>query len=125
MEGADVFERVRPLLAKKLELDVDEIRLESRLVEDLEVDSLDMLELVLVLRDEFGITVPDGEVKELLSELAPFVSDRVQDPGENVDGLTDEERLLSVARAVEVRHLVNFIASRAPNSDISPLPGSA
>ena len=47
------FERVQKILAEQLELDADEITMDSSLVEDLGIDSLDFVDIVMSLEDEF------------------------------------------------------------------------
>jgi len=64
-----VEERIITGLAKVLNKQPSQIRMESRLVEDLEVDSLDALDLIFKLEEEFDIEIPQGEL--------PFVT--VQD----------------------------------------------
>ena len=64
-----VEERIITGLAKVLNKQPSQIQMESRLVEDLEVDSLDALDLIFKLEEEFDIEIPQGEL--------PFVT--VQD----------------------------------------------
>ena len=58
-------QKIVKLIAEKLNKKVDEIKMESRLVEDLGADSLDVVELVMSFEDEFGITLPDEDVAKL------------------------------------------------------------
>ncbi len=53
------FEKVRKLIAEELSIDEAKISLESRLAEDLGADSLDAVELIMALEDEFGVEVSD------------------------------------------------------------------
>lgn len=64
-----VEERIITGLAKVLNKQPSQIQMESRLIEDLEVDSLDALDLIFKLEEEFDIEIPQGEL--------PFVT--VQD----------------------------------------------
>ena len=48
------FERVRDIAADKLSVEPDDIQLESSFTEDLEADSLDVVELIMALEEEFG-----------------------------------------------------------------------
>jgi acyl carrier protein len=104
---ADILPRLQVQMAKHLELDPEAIRPESRLVDDLDADSLDLLELILALKDQFGIEVNDGEVKQLLTELARFLPERVG----SGDSLTDQE-LAEVSRRLTVQNIAEFIADR-------------
>lgn len=59
------FEKVRKLLAEQLNINADNIELKSRIIEDLGADSLDVVEMLMVLEDEFNITVSDEESLKL------------------------------------------------------------
>ena len=54
-----MFEKVQAIIANELGIDKDQITMESRLAEDLGADSLDAVELIMALEDEFGIEVDD------------------------------------------------------------------
>ena len=53
------FEKVKELIVETLSVDEDKIKLESNLAEDLKIDSLDAVELVMTLEEEFDIKLPD------------------------------------------------------------------
>lgn len=55
------FEKVRDLLADQLSIDREKIAAESDFVADLGADSLDLMEFMLSLEDEFGIAVPEDD----------------------------------------------------------------
>ena len=59
------FDKVKSLIASQLGISEDKITLESRLVEDLGADSLDTVEMLMTLEDEFGIAIPDDEAVKL------------------------------------------------------------
>ena len=58
-----VFERVRTIMSNQLDVDEDRITMESDIAEDFDADSLDLVDLVMSLEDEFGIEVPDEQVE--------------------------------------------------------------
>ena len=60
-----MFEKVCKMLAEQLNVPVDSIKPESEVVKDLGADSLDVVELIMALEDEYGITLPEGEVETL------------------------------------------------------------
>ena len=59
------FDKVKKLLAEQLNINADSISLESNVIEDLGADSLDVVEMLMVLEDEFNITVTDEESLKL------------------------------------------------------------
>ena len=59
----DTFERIRELLAEKLDIDEDKITMDSDILEDFEADSLDVVDMVMTLEDEFGVEVPDEQIE--------------------------------------------------------------
>lgn len=59
------FEKVKEILSKQLEVSVDEIQLANSLQEDLGADSLDVVEIVMALEDEFSIEIADGETAKI------------------------------------------------------------
>ena len=60
------FEKVQKILAEQLELDADEITMDSSLVEDLGIDSLDFVDIVMSLEDEFDTEFPEEDMACLL-----------------------------------------------------------
>ena len=59
------IDRVKSLIANQLGISVDKIKEESKLVEDLGADSLDTVEMLMTLEEEFGIAIPDEEAMKL------------------------------------------------------------
>lgn len=62
-----VFEKIREILAQQLDIEEDSISLDSLLVEDLGADSLDAIDIVMSVEDEFGIEVPDEIIEKMES----------------------------------------------------------
>ena len=60
-------EKVIALIADKLGKKPSQITLNSKLVEDLGADSLDVIELVMAFEDEFGVALPDEEVQKMVT----------------------------------------------------------
>jgi acyl carrier protein len=60
----ELFERVKALIAKKLEVDESKIELSSSFRQDLGADSLDTYELVYAIEEELGIKIPDEEANK-------------------------------------------------------------
>ena len=60
-----MYEKVRNMLAEQLDISADTITPQSEVVKDLGADSLDVVELMMALEDEYGITLPEGEVENV------------------------------------------------------------
>ena len=58
-----VFEKVREILCNQLEVEPDDVTLGSNILEDLGADSLDVVDIVMSLEDEFNLEVPDEEIE--------------------------------------------------------------
>ena len=57
-----MFEKVRAMLAKQLNLPAEKITLESDIIKDLGADSLDVVELLISLEDDYGISIPEEDI---------------------------------------------------------------
>ncbi len=81
MTRAEVLRRIRAHLATELEVDPDAIGEATRFREDLEADSLDLVELTVELEDHYGIRIPDEQAARILTvgQAADFVSAHVED----------------------------------------------
>jgi acyl carrier protein len=64
---ATVDERVKKIIAEQLGVEEDEVTAEASFVEDLGADSLDTVELVMALEEEFGIEIPDEDAEKILT----------------------------------------------------------
>jgi acyl carrier protein len=61
----EVLERVKSALSTQLGIDEGEITAESSFQEDLDADSLDLVELIMELEDQFGIKIPDDDAQKI------------------------------------------------------------
>lgn len=64
MKGAQKmeFENIRKILSHQLDIAEESITMESRLIEDLNADSLDVVELIMDLEQQYGVEIPDDEL---------------------------------------------------------------
>lgn len=60
----ELFERIKKLIAEKLEVEEEKITLEASFRQDLGADSLDTYELVYAIEEEMGITIPDEKAND-------------------------------------------------------------
>lgn len=62
---SDIFEQVKALIAEELEVDEEQINMDSMIVDDLGADSLDVVELIMRLEEKFSIEIPDEEAEKI------------------------------------------------------------
>ena len=60
-----MFEKVREIIADKLSINEDEITMDSSFLEDLNADSLDIVELIMAFEEEFNIEIPDDVAEKI------------------------------------------------------------
>ncbi len=79
MTRTEVFDLIRGRLAELIERDPEEINLETRLEEDLEADSLDLVELAMALEEELSLEIPDEELEGIrtVGDAVDFIAERV------------------------------------------------
>ena len=70
-----IFDRVKEIIADKLSVDADEITMESSFIDDLGADSLDIVELIMALEDEFDMEIPDEEAEKIskVSDVVEYI----------------------------------------------------
>ena len=61
----EIAQRVKEIIAKELEVDIKQLQPEAKFIEDLGADSLDIVELVMALEEEFGLDIPDEDADKL------------------------------------------------------------
>ena len=64
MDANTVFEKVKSLIAEKLEIEESKITLDASFRKDLGADSLDTYELVYAIEEELGVSIPDEKANE-------------------------------------------------------------
>ena len=74
-----VFEKVRDFLCDQLDVNEEDITMESSIAEDLGADSLDVVDLIMSLEDEFDMEVPDEQVENVktVGDLVRFIEQSI------------------------------------------------
>jgi acyl carrier protein len=62
---ADIAEQVRQIIAEQLMVELDEVTDDASFIEDLGADSLDTVEMIMEIEDEFGIEIPDEDAEKI------------------------------------------------------------
>jgi acyl carrier protein len=75
---AELFAIIKANLVETLELDADQITLETNIVDDLGADSISLMEFTLALEDEFDIEISDEDAEHILTlgQVVAYVSDK-------------------------------------------------
>lgn len=70
-----VFDRVKSTIVEQLGNDADEIKMESSISDDLGADSLDIVELIMALEEEFDIEIPDEDAEKIatVSDIVEYI----------------------------------------------------
>ena len=73
-----VFEKVREILCDQLDIEEDQVTMESSITEDLGADSLDVVDLVMSLEEEFDTEIPDEEVENIktVGDIVKFIDNK-------------------------------------------------
>jgi len=74
-----VFEKIKAMLAEQLDADVDEMTADTNIARDLGADSLDVVELLMSIEDEFEVEIPDEEVENIrtIGELTEYITNNM------------------------------------------------
>ena len=61
----DLFEKIKAIIVRELGVDAERVTIDARFKEDLEADSLDLVELIMAFEDEFGGEISDEEAQQI------------------------------------------------------------
>ena len=69
------LDKIRAVIAKQLDIPGENITAESKLIDDLKADSLDVVELIMDLEQEYGIEIPDDELPKIqtVGDILTFI----------------------------------------------------
>ena len=76
-----IFDEVKDILAEQLDIDPETIEMTSNLQTDLGADSLDAIDIVMSIEDQYGIEVPDSVIENMRSveDIVSFIENNVED----------------------------------------------
>ena len=75
----DVFEKVKKIIVEQLSADESEVTPEASFIEDLGADSLDIVELIMALEEEFGVEIPDEDAEKIstVGDAVKYIQEHV------------------------------------------------
>ena len=74
-----VFDKIKDILAVQLDTDANDMTMDTRIVEDLGADSLDVVEMLMAAYDEFGVEVPDDKIEGLktIGDVVEYIQNAI------------------------------------------------
>lgn len=74
-----VFEKIKKLLADQFDTDENEMTMDTDIANDLKADSLDVVELLMAIEDEFDVEVPDEEIENIktIGDLTEYIQNNM------------------------------------------------
>ncbi len=74
-----VFDKVKDIIVDQLDVDEDKVKMEASISEDLGADSLDIVDLVMSLEEEFDVEIPDEQVENVktVGDIVKFIEDNI------------------------------------------------
>ena len=79
MSTEEVFEKVKGIIVEQLGVDEASVTLEASFIDDLGADSLDIVELVMALEEEFDIEIPDADAEKVttVGDVVDYIKENV------------------------------------------------
>ena len=79
MNSEEVFEKVKAIIVEQLGVTESSVTLDASFIDDLGADSLDIVELVMALEEEFDMEIPDGDAEKVVTvgDVVDYIKDNV------------------------------------------------
>ncbi len=79
MSAEEIFEKVKKIIVEQLGVAETSITMEASFIDDLGADSLDIVELIMALEEEFDIEIPDSDAEKVVSvgDVVDYIKDHV------------------------------------------------
>lgn len=80
MSSEEVFEKVKGIIVDQLQVSEASVTLEASFIDDLGADSLDLVELIMALEEEFDIEIPDSDAEKVVTvnDVVEYIKENVQ-----------------------------------------------
>jgi acyl carrier protein len=75
-----IFEKVKAIIVEQLGVEEDDVTMEASFIDDLGADSLDIVELIMALEEEFDLEIPDGEAEKIttVGSVVEYIKNNTQ-----------------------------------------------
>ena len=75
-----IFDKVKEILMDQLDVEEEKITMEASIVDDLGADSLDLVDMVMSLEEEFDVEIPDDQVENIktVGDIVKYIEDNAQ-----------------------------------------------
>lgn len=79
MSSEDIFDRVKEIIVEQLGVAEDSVKEEASFIDDLGADSLDIVELIMALEEEFDIEIPDTDAEKVVTvgDVVEYLKDNI------------------------------------------------
>ena len=79
MSSEEIFEKVKAIIIDLLQVSEDSVTLDANFIDDLGADSLDIVELVMALEEEFDIEIPDADAEKVVTvgDVVDYIKENV------------------------------------------------
>ena len=88
MTNEEIIEKIRETLAEEFEVEIDTIQPDAPLIETLEMDSLDFVDMVVLIEQNFGFTVSGNDFVNIktVQDFYDFIIDHLNKPNDGMEG---------------------------------------
>ena len=75
-----MLEKIKEILAEQLDANADDMTMDTKIADDLNADSLDVVELLMSIEDEFEVEIPDEEIENLktIGDVVEYIQNNMQ-----------------------------------------------
>ena len=79
MSSEEIFEKVKNIIVDLLQVSEESVTLDAQFIHDLGADSLDLVELIMGIEEEFNIEIPDGEAEKVVTvgDVVEYIKENV------------------------------------------------
>ena len=81
MSSEEIFEKIKNIIIEQLQVSETAITEEASFIDDLGADSLDLVELIMALEEEFGIEIPDADAEKVVTvgDVVSYIKENVKE----------------------------------------------